>query len=66
MEDRKEFYNVEEAAKAMHVSDQTVRRWIRDKKLKAYRPGKSLIIRREDLIAFLESKPAEKGKVIGS
>jgi len=31
----------------------TIRAWIRSKKLPAYRPGKAYLVRREDLVKFI-------------
>jgi len=33
----------------------TIRSWIRTKRLAAYKPGKSYLVKREDLHKFLES-----------
>ena len=40
----------------------TIRAWIRSKKLPAYRPGKAYLVRREDLEKFIKdsrTKPEE-------
>lgn len=49
---------VREVAALIKVSDSTVRRWIRDGSLNAYKVGKrgQLRIREEDLELFLESQ----------
>lgn len=37
----KEYYTVEDVAKMLSVHQETVRRWIKSKKLKAYKVGKA-------------------------
>jgi excisionase family DNA binding protein len=49
-----QWLSVEEIAKELHVPVDTIRAWIRVKKLKAYRPGKEYRVKREDLDKFLE------------
>lgn len=40
----------------LSVSEETVRRWIRNNELKAIQEGKSYLIDRNDLISFVEEK----------
>ncbi len=45
------------------VPPDTIRSWIRTKRLPAYKPGKAYLVKREDLDKFLESsrtKPEEE------
>ncbi len=49
------FYTVEEIAKTLQVTKVTIYRYIRAKKIKAYKIGKELRINRDDFTAFLES-----------
>ncbi len=53
-EDR--FLSLEDVAKRLQVSDRTVRRWVKDGKLAAYKPGREWRIRPSDLEDFLESR----------
>jgi len=39
----------------------TIRAWIRSKKLPAYRPGKAYLVRREDLEKFLRDSRTKPG-----
>ncbi len=45
-------YTVEQVAEMLQVSVQTVRRLIKEKKLKAFRVGTQLRIKKEDLDAY--------------
>ena len=49
-----QWLSVEEIAKELNVPLDTVRAWIRSKRLKAYKPGKEYRVKREDLDRFLE------------
>lgn len=49
------FYTLKEIAEQFKVSDMTVYRWIRSKKIKAYKVGKSYRIKQKDLKIFIES-----------
>jgi excisionase family DNA binding protein len=50
----------QEVAERLHVSDQTVRRWIKSGKLAAYKPGLEWRIHPSDLEAFLEERSFPK------
>jgi excisionase family DNA binding protein len=50
-----EFYTLPEVAKKLRLSRMTVFRYVRDKKLPAYRFGKDYRVRPKDLDAFLSS-----------
>jgi excisionase family DNA binding protein len=49
-----QWLSVEDIAKELNVPLDTVRAWIRSKRLKAYKPGKEYRVKREDLDRFLE------------
>ncbi len=49
-----QWLSVEDIAKELNVPLDTVRSWIRSKRLKAYKPGKEYRVKREDLDRFLE------------
>ena len=49
-----EWLSVEKIAEELDVPVDTVRAWIRTKKLLAYRPGREYRVKREDLTRFLE------------
>ena len=55
-----QWLSVEDIAKELNVPLDTVRAWIRAKRLKAYKPGKEYRVKREDLDRFLEDS-ATKG-----
>jgi excisionase family DNA binding protein len=54
------FEGVEEVAERLLVDPQTVRRWIKSGKLRAYKPGREYRILSHDLDAFLESRSSPK------
>lgn len=49
-----QFYSIEEVSKMLKVAYLTVYRWIRAKKLMAYKAGKQYRIKKEDLDRFLK------------
>jgi excisionase family DNA binding protein len=53
-------YTIEATVTATGISDSKLRRYIKSGELVARRNGRSLIIRREDLIAFLQSLPVAR------
>jgi len=54
-----------EAARYLRVSEETVRRNIRSKRLKAFRRGTQWFINREDLSVFAGRYDAKTGKIRG-
>ena len=50
----KEFYLVEELAKKLRVSNMTIYRYIKAKKIKAYKIGKEFRIDKEEFNKFLD------------
>ena len=55
-----EFLELEEIAKQMHVTTETVRVWIREKQLIAYKIGRSYLVKKEDFQKFLELRRTDK------
>jgi excisionase family DNA binding protein len=56
------FEEIEEVAERLLVDPQTVRRWIKSGRLKAYKPGREYRILSQDLDAFLESRSYPKAQ----
>ena len=52
----KEYLTVEQIAKELGLSAETILRWIRNKDLKAYRLGKTYRVTREDYQEFLDQR----------
>jgi excisionase family DNA binding protein len=50
----KQWLTVEDISAEIGVPEETVRAWIRNKRLPAYKPGKHYLVKREDLQKFLE------------
>jgi excisionase family DNA binding protein len=61
-----QFLSLEDVAERLKVSDQTVRRWAKSGRLKAYKPGLEWRIAPEDLEAFLETRSYPKGRAPSS
>jgi excisionase family DNA binding protein len=57
-----EFLELEEIAKQMHVTTETVRVWIREKQLIAYKIGRSYLVKKEDFQKFLELRRTDTEK----
>jgi excisionase family DNA binding protein len=51
-----EWLSVEEIASTLKMDEETVRRWIRTKKLKGYRFGRDLRVRRGDFDNFVKDR----------
>lgn len=49
------FLTVTDVAKMLHLHPETVRRFIREGKLKAYKIGKSKLLREEDVKNFVSN-----------
>ncbi len=56
------FLSLEDVAERLQVSDRTVRRWVKEGKLAAYKPGREWRIRPGDLEDFLESRKVHPGE----
>ncbi len=52
---KKDFYLVEELAKSLRVSNMTIYRYIKAKKIKAYKIGKEFRIGKDEFNKFLDS-----------
>ena len=48
------FYTIQEVAKALRVTPQTIRAWVKQGKLKAQRIGKPILITEDSLKEFLK------------
>ena len=55
-----DFLTLEAIAKQMYVTTETVRVWIREKQLIAYKVGRSYLVRKEDFHTFLEKRRTDK------
>lgn len=47
------FYNIQETAKTLRVTPQTIRAWIKQGKLKSHRIGRPILITENSLMKFL-------------
>ena len=52
------FLKIDDAAKIIDVSPWTIRRWIRERRIRTYRFGGSIRIKYSDLILFAEVSPS--------
>jgi excisionase family DNA binding protein len=48
------FYTITETATALHVTPQTIRRWIKEGRIKSQRIGRPILITEKNLKAFLQ------------
>jgi excisionase family DNA binding protein len=55
-----EWLSVEEVAQILKMDEETVRRWIRTRQLKAYRFGRDLRIRRDDYDRFVKERALDE------
>ena len=60
MENNKEFYLVEELAEKLRVSTMTIYRYIKAKKIKAYKIGKEFRIENKEFNDFLKKCQSKK------
>ena len=51
-----------EIAEYLSVTDQTVRRWVKDRELPAFKLGRELRVKESDLERFLESRRVQGGE----
>jgi len=51
-----EIYTPEEVAKKLKVSEQTVRRYLRENKIKGFKIGNNWRIKENDLLAFIDKQ----------
>jgi excisionase family DNA binding protein len=54
-----EWLSVEEVAKNLKMDEETVRKWIRRRQLKAYKFGRDYRIRREDFETFVRERAVD-------
>lgn len=54
------FLTVEEAAAALRVPVATIRYWLAVEKIRGFKPGRRVLIKAEDLTAFVESTEVSK------
>ena len=54
-----QFLSVDEVAQILKMDIETVRKWIRQKKLKAYKFGRDFRIRRDDFEQFVRDSAVE-------
>ncbi len=57
-----DFLTLEDIAKQTHVTTETVRVWIREKQLIAYKVGRSYLVKKEDFEKFLEERRTDKNE----
>lgn len=55
MDTNKTYLTIHEAAKICGLSAKTLRRWISRRELPYFQPGRSILIKLEDLIAHVEA-----------
>ncbi len=55
-----EWLSVEDVAQILKMDDDTVRRWIRRKELKAYKFGRDYRIRRDDFDKFVRDRATDE------
>lgn len=48
---------VSEASEVLRVSPDTIRRWIREQRIPAYKAGKRVLLNETDVHAFIEPYP---------
>lgn len=54
-----EYLSVDEVAKTLRMDEETVRKWIRRKHLKAYKFGRDYRIHRDDFDQFVRERSTE-------
>ena len=54
------YYTVKEVAEMLQLNEVTIRRYISDEKIKAYKFGRNYRIEKEELNRFLETKSSIK------
>jgi excisionase family DNA binding protein len=60
MSQQDQWLSVEEVAKILKMDEETVRRWIRAKQLKAFRFGRDYRIRRDDFDKFVQERSTDE------
>lgn len=57
---------LEEVAAVCHVSPETVRHWIWEGRLTAYKPGRAPLVKESELLAFVEANETTKKRAARS
>jgi excisionase family DNA binding protein len=57
---------LEEVAAVCHVSPETVRHWIWEGRLTAYKPGRAPLVKEAELLAFVEANETTKKRAANS
>lgn len=55
-----EIYTPDEIAEKLKISEQTVRRYLREKKIKGFKLGNSWRVKEKDLLEFIDGQIASK------
>lgn len=55
-----EWLSVEEIARTLKMDEETIRRWIRARRLKGYKFGRDLRVRREDFDKFVREQALDE------
>lgn len=56
MDDKKQYYNLQEASELIKVCTQTLRRAIKENQLKAQKIGKTYVLKAEDLKKYIKAR----------
>lgn len=60
MSQQDEWLSVAQIAQHLQMDEETIRRWIRTKQLKAYKFGRDLRVRREDFDQFVKERALDE------
>ena len=58
MKDR--FIKIETAAKMTELSPETIKKWVRQRRIRSYKFGRAVRIRESDLLKFAKELPSRK------
>lgn len=61
----RQFYRVDQVARLLGVTEQTIRNWIRDGKIQAQRFGRPHLIPIEEVARLIQKTPAEVAELLG-
>lgn len=50
------YLTLDEASATANTAVSTLRKWLADGRLTGYKPGRRLLVREDELVAFIESK----------
>jgi len=65
MSDAPEFVTLAQASSLIATPSETLRRWIWQGRLKGYKPGRGLLLRRADVLALVEANELGAKRVAG-